>query len=188
MSFELAQLLAEDLDGYSWHGPAKLAESESAFAKAPKDHWLPSALNHPYGGVNRTLITFGVARTRFAHGRSERAGYFKVPSCAGASGCVHCSRIMAAAELFRVILQVSSIEDATVFYSSVFNQPGQRVSPGRHYFGCGSVILACFDPRADGDPWDAKPNPEHLYFAVDDLEDGFRRVSALPGGTVLRPI
>ena len=49
-------------------------------------------------------------------------------------------------------------------------------SPGRHYFGCGQCILACFDPRADGDPWDAKPNPDHICFAVDEVEEYFRRV------------
>ena len=44
------------------------------------------------------------------------------------------------------------------------------MSPGRHYFECEGVILACFDPRADGDGYDAKPNPEPLYLAVDDLQ------------------
>jgi len=32
LSLELPKLLAEHLDGYSWHGPPKLAESESGFA------------------------------------------------------------------------------------------------------------------------------------------------------------
>ena len=45
-----------------------------------------------------------------------------------------------------------------------------RISQGRHYFDCDGTILACFDPRADGDAYDPKPNPEWLYFAVDDLE------------------
>jgi predicted enzyme related to lactoylglutathione lyase len=111
-----------------------------------------------------------------------------VPSCVRAPGYVHCSRDMASAHLFRAIVPVSNIEDATVFYSAVLDQPGRRISPGRHYFGCGSVILACFDPRADGDSWDAKPNPDHLYFTVDDLEEYFRRVSGLPGSSILRPI
>jgi predicted enzyme related to lactoylglutathione lyase len=95
---------------------------------------------------------------------------------------------MATARLFRVILPVSSIEGAAVFYAAVLGQPGMRVSPGRHYFGCGGVILACFDPRADGDAWDAQPNPDHIYFAVDDLEEYFGRVSGQPNGTILRPI
>lgn len=92
------------------------------------------------------------------------------------------------ARLFRVILPITSIDDAAVFYSNVLDQPGMRISPGRHYFGCGGAILACFDPRADGDDWDARANPDHVYFAVDDLEACFDRVSARPNGSILRPI
>lgn len=72
--------------------------------------------------------------------------------------------------LFRVILPVSDIERATRFYATVFSSPGFRVSGGRHYFECGGVILACYDPRADGDGYEARSNPEWLYFAVDDLD------------------
>lgn len=92
------------------------------------------------------------------------------------------------ARIFRVILPVASIDEAAAFYSAVLGMAGTRVSPGRHYFGCGPVILACFDPRADGDPWDAKPNPDHIYFAVDDLEEYCRRVSAQPKAVIQRPI
>lgn len=74
------------------------------------------------------------------------------------------------AKLFRVILPVSSIDEAARFYSAVLGTPGQRVSDGRHYFDCGGTILACFDPQSDGDGYDPAPNPEYLYFAVDDLE------------------
>jgi catechol 2,3-dioxygenase-like lactoylglutathione lyase family enzyme len=72
--------------------------------------------------------------------------------------------------LYRVILPVTDIERAARFYGEVLGAPGRRVSGGRHYFDCGGTILACFDPRADGDGYDAAPNPEWLYFAVDDLE------------------
>lgn len=72
-------------------------------------------------------------------------------------------------KLFRVILPVSNIDEAARFYEHVLAIPGARVSPGRYYFDCGGTILACFDPRADGDAWDATPNPDHVYFAVDDL-------------------
>ena len=95
---------------------------------------------------------------------------------------------MASARLFRVIIPVSKIDEAAAFYGAVLGSPGTRISPGRHYFGCGPVILACFDPQADGDPWEAKPNPDHIYFAVDNLEEYFRRVNAQPHGRVLRPI
>lgn len=78
-------------------------------------------------------------------------------------------------KLFRVIVPVSNIEAAARFYESVLGIAGQRVSPGRHYFDCEGTILACFDPRADGDPWDATPNPDHVYFAIDDLSATFER-------------
>ena len=95
---------------------------------------------------------------------------------------------MASAHLFRVIVPVSSIEEGTAFYSAILDQAGNRVSPGRHYFACGPIVLACFDPRADGDPWDATPNPDHLYFAVDNLEQYFRRVSKQPKASIVHPI
>lgn len=89
--------------------------------------------------------------------------------------------------LFRVILPTSSIEAATEFYAAVLQQPGVRVSPGRHYFACGPVILACFDPRADGDPWNASANPDHVYLAVSDLEACYERVIRA-GGHIREPI
>lgn len=73
-------------------------------------------------------------------------------------------------KLFRVILPVSNLEQAAKFYATVLDTPGLRVSPGRHYFDCGGVILACFSPRQDGDDFDLRPNPDHLYFAVEDIE------------------
>jgi predicted enzyme related to lactoylglutathione lyase len=90
--------------------------------------------------------------------------------------------------LFRVIAPVADIDAAASFYGRILDDPGRRISPGRHYFGCGGAILACFDPRADGDPWDARPNPDHLYFAVSDLELVFSRVQGASGAVVQRPI
>jgi predicted enzyme related to lactoylglutathione lyase len=89
--------------------------------------------------------------------------------------------------MFRVILPVSDIERAAQFYGALLDTSGSRVSPGRHYFGCGDVILACFDPRADGDPWDASPNPDHVYFSATDLE-GTLRSARDAGAVILRPI
>jgi catechol 2,3-dioxygenase-like lactoylglutathione lyase family enzyme len=74
------------------------------------------------------------------------------------------------AKLFRVILPVMDVDAAAKFYAAVLGTPGFRVSPGRHYFDCGGVILACFSPRQDGDDFDLRPNPDHFYFAVDNLE------------------
>lgn len=87
---------------------------------------------------------------------------------------------MARAKLFRVILPVGDIATAAAFYENLFALPGRRVSPRRHYFDCGGVILALYDPRADGDDFDATPNPDHIYFAVPDLEAIFERVKNLP--------
>lgn len=77
--------------------------------------------------------------------------------------------------LFRVIVPVADIGLAARFYGALLGQPGRRISDGRHYFDCGGVILACYDPRADGDERDATPNPEPLYLAVGDLEATFHR-------------
>ena len=187
-SFELPQVLPEHLDCYSWHGAPKATKSEGATAEAANNHWFPATLNHANRSVNGTLVTFDIACTAFVH--------VPYPSEHRTLKCllVKATRMnlhsgnMASARLFRVILPVSNIEDAAVYYSAVFGQPGIRVSPGRHYFGCGGAILACFDPRADGDAWDARPNPDHVYFAVDDLDEYYRRVSKRPTGSVLRPI
>lgn len=78
-------------------------------------------------------------------------------------------------KLFRVVLPVNDIDSAARFYASVLGEKGKRVSPGRHYFDCEGTILACYDPRADGDGHGATPIPEPLYIAVDDLEATFRR-------------
>jgi catechol 2,3-dioxygenase-like lactoylglutathione lyase family enzyme len=85
---------------------------------------------------------------------------------------------MAVPRIYRVILPVSSIERAAEFYAGLLGLRGRRVSPGRHYFDCGGVILACFEPRADGDSWEPRPNQDHVYFAVADLEEVFARAQA----------
>ena len=78
------------------------------------------------------------------------------------------------ARLFRVIVPVSDIRRAAEFYETLFGEPGVRVSQGRHYFHCGATILACYDPAADVDEKVFSPNPEHIYFAVRDLEAQYR--------------
>lgn len=81
--------------------------------------------------------------------------------------------------LFRTILPAANIELAADFYCRLFGVPGRRVSPGRHYFDVGDVILAVVDPRADGDSWDARPNQDHAYFSVRDLEAIHARAAEL---------
>ena len=77
--------------------------------------------------------------------------------------------------LFRVILPVSDIEAAASFYARLLAMPGIRVSSGRHYFDCGGTILACYDAFAEGDPGPVGPNPQHVYFSVDDLDAAHTR-------------
>ena len=81
--------------------------------------------------------------------------------------------------LYRVIVPVADVESASRFYSTLLGQAGARVSPGRHYFTCGDVTLALYSPAADGDPRTPRPNFDHVYFAVDDLEEIFRRAEQL---------
>ena len=83
-----------------------------------------------------------------------------------------------AARFYRVILPVDEIALAEKFYSTLLDDPGSRVSPGRHYFDCAGMILACYDPEADGDGWRHHPN-QYFYFAVDDLDGLFGRANWL---------
>jgi catechol 2,3-dioxygenase-like lactoylglutathione lyase family enzyme len=84
-----------------------------------------------------------------------------------------------AVRLFRVIMPVTDIEGASRFYSALFDNPGFRVSGGRHYFDCGGVILAVYDATADGDRAAVRSNAEHVYFAVPDLAAVFARAERL---------
>jgi len=92
--------------------------------------------------------------------------------------------------LYRVIQPVTDIDRAATFYSRLAGAPGERVSPGRHYFDCGETILACYDPDADGDGkrdgWRHHCN-QYFYFAVDDLEDVLTRVRE-GGGQITQDI
>ncbi|HEY1250462.1 MAG TPA: VOC family protein [Thermoanaerobaculia bacterium] len=79
--------------------------------------------------------------------------------------------------LFRVALEVSSPEKALAFYSELFGAPGRMVGGGRVYFDCGPVILALVD--VSGQRKRLRPFPQHLYFAVADLEAFHERAAAL---------
>ena len=83
--------------------------------------------------------------------------------------------------LYRVILPVDDLASAADFYSTLLALPGMRISPGRHYFECGGVILALYSPKGDGDATEPRPNFEHIYFAVDDLAAVFARAHRLGG-------
>lgn len=104
----------------------------------------------------------------------------------GATACADMGRggaseEMSSPRLYRVILPVADIGKAVAFYSAVFETPGERVSPGRHYFDLGGTILALYDPAADGDPpgdgWTHHAN-QYVYIAVGDLDATLQRVKA----------
>jgi predicted enzyme related to lactoylglutathione lyase len=70
--------------------------------------------------------------------------------------------------VFRILIPVLDIDRAEKFYAALFGAPGERVSPERHYFKSGGVIVACYAPGADGKPF--RPLETETYFAVADLE------------------
>jgi predicted enzyme related to lactoylglutathione lyase len=81
-------------------------------------------------------------------------------------------------KLFRVVVQVTNLDQAAEFYAQLLNDRGRRIPRGsRHYIDCGSVILALVDVTAGGE--EAKPLPDYIYFAVSDLEATYDRASAL---------
>ena len=90
-----------------------------------------------------------------------------------------------------MILPVSDIEAAAAFYARLLGLPGTRVSGGRHYFDCGGTILACYEALADGHPAQVGPNPQHVYFGVDDLDAAHTRAEEAGcrelGGIEVRP-
>ncbi len=88
---------------------------------------------------------------------------------------------MGSIRLYRVIMPVEDIARGAEFYAALLGEPGVRISGGRHYFNAGSVILALYDPKGDGDPTHIRPNCEHVYFAVPDLEAVFARAEKLGG-------
>lgn len=81
-------------------------------------------------------------------------------------------------KLYRIVVPVHGIDRAAAVYSQLLQAPGERVSPGRHYFDCGGTILTLYDPEADGDGeqggWRHHPN-QYIYFAASHLEGALER-------------
>ena len=98
---------------------------------------------------------------------------------------------MPAPRLFRVILPAGDLTSSVAFYTAVFEEPGVPVSPGRHYFHCGSPLLAIVDPIADGETRASpRPNSDHVYFSVSALDGWLERVGragAASDGIANRP-
>jgi catechol 2,3-dioxygenase-like lactoylglutathione lyase family enzyme len=80
-------------------------------------------------------------------------------------------------KIFRVTAEVSNLEQATKFYTTLLGIEGQRHPGARHYFDCGGVILAVLDVSQGG----ATPTvgPKSLYFAVEDVDAVHARASEL---------
>jgi len=88
---------------------------------------------------------------------------------------------VSSARIYRVILPVADLERAAQFYQQLLDDAGMRVSPGRHYFDCDGVVLALYSPVADGDHTEPRPNFEHIYFAVPDLDEVYGRAERVGG-------
>lgn len=87
-------------------------------------------------------------------------------------------RKMAEPVLFRIILQVSDLDQAEQFYGALLGHRGRRIPhASRHYIDCGPVILALVDPAIDNEQ--AKPLPDYIYFAVANIEEVHERARNL---------
>jgi len=78
-------------------------------------------------------------------------------------------------QIFRVALQVTDIEAAARFYSSLLGIEGRSIRGARYYFDCGPVILALVGPGEGS----ARPNPDDIYFSVKDLDAVHARATQL---------
>lgn len=80
--------------------------------------------------------------------------------------------------IFRMILQVDDLDQAEEFYGTLLGDRGRRIPyASRHYIDCGPIILALVNPAIDGET--AKPMPDYVYFAVDNLEEIHARATEL---------
>lgn len=79
--------------------------------------------------------------------------------------------------LYRVILQVSDLDQAARFYADLLGITGRSIRGGRYYFDCGPVILALLDPTGEGAT--AQPAPDNIYFSVKDLDAVHERARKL---------
>ena len=59
-------------------------------------------------------------------------------------------------KLFRVLLEVANLDQASSFYNALLGVEGRRVGGGRCYYDCGEVIVGLVDvgewPEAGGQP------------------------------------
>jgi tRNA (guanine37-N1)-methyltransferase len=84
----------------------------------------------------------------------------------------------ATARLFRVIMPVQDLARGVAFYAAILDQPGTLVAPNRHYFYCGATMLAAVVPGEHDGSVEFRPNIEHAYFSVRDLQAAYGRARA----------
>lgn len=78
--------------------------------------------------------------------------------------------------LFRLNVEVGSLEQAAAFYSTLLGVSGRGQAGSRCYFSCGAVTLQVVDVSSTGTP---HPAAKALYFTVRDLEAVFDRARSL---------
>ena len=73
-----------------------------------------------------------------------------------------------------MVVPVPDVPAATAFYEALLEVPADPVAEGtRPYFHCVGAILALANPAEHGDEF--RPNPDHIYLAVNDLDEAHRR-------------
>jgi predicted enzyme related to lactoylglutathione lyase len=84
---------------------------------------------------------------------------------------------MTSPHVFRITLQVADLERGSAFYAELLGTLSRPASPERAYLDCGPVILMLHNPSTTGGG--ARPAPDIVYFATDDLERVHARARAL---------
>jgi catechol-2,3-dioxygenase len=79
-------------------------------------------------------------------------------------------------QFFRLNIEVSNLDDAAEFYSSLLGIDGRRQAGSRCYFTCGPVTLQVVDVSSMAEP---HPAAKALYFTVKDLDAIYERAKAL---------
>ena len=88
------------------------------------------------------------------------------------------------AALRDLVLPTTSLGRAGAFYAELLGMEVDTVIPNRHFFRCDSCQLTLVNPlehaTAHGLPrQEFRPNPEIVYFALDDLDTAFERAQKL---------
>ena len=79
-------------------------------------------------------------------------------------------------QFFRLNVEVSDLDAAISFYTSLLGIEGRKQPGHRCYFECGPVTLQVLDVSSNGQP---HPAAKALYFTVENLEAAFDRAKAL---------